>query len=241
MPELSSRQQARLIDDWCEFFESGPTGIWDLAFDMRMPKRLFDALSAQTQLRSLGISWGVYDNLGALEGMTELIDLHLESATSVTDLAPLAALTKLEDLELGGTWRLDDYSIIGTLVGLRQLRIGGGHSNIRQHTRSLEFLTSLRALRRLDLMLIPDELDYSPLLELVWVEEMWVSAIEKIRKTMTPSMVDLEWALPGLQRAREDRKAGRTYEWYRGERIGDYRRDEDDQIYLYRYDLADTE
>ncbi|KRC60943.1 hypothetical protein ASE14_08275 [Agromyces sp. Root81] len=238
LPGLTAREQAKLIDDWCRFFEAGPTGIWDVTFPMRMPKRLFDSLASQTQLRRLAVQWGVFDDLTALSGMSHLVELELDSATSVTTLEPLRALTTLEALEIGGAWRVHDYSAVGDLTVLRQLKLGGG-SEKRQEVHSLDFLTGLRELRQLSLDLVPDDLDYSPLLALTWVEEIHLSTLETHRKRMTPSMTDLEWALPGLQRRQADELARRHYVWQRGERVGDYRANADGEWYLHRYDIHD--
>lgn len=240
MSGVTPRQQARIVDDWCRFFSEGPTDIWDLEFPGRMPKRLFDSLATQTQLRRLAVAWGVYDDLGVIAGMTELLELELESATSITTLEPLRALEKLETLEVGGAGRVRDFPVVGDLVTLRQLSLSGGDGKC-EPVESLAFLTNLRELRRLSLALIPEDLDFAPLLELTWVEDMNVWTLEKHRRRMTPSMVDLEWALPGLQRRRVDTLARRTYAWRRGERIGDYRSAVDGEIYLHRYDLADGE
>lgn len=238
--DLTAHQQARLLDSWSDFFASGPTNIWELSFPMRMPRRLFESLASQTQLRSLAVSWGVFDDLSPLEGMRNLVELELESATSVTTLEPLRALGKLEALELGGAWRVQDYSIIGSLTTLRQLSLGGG-SEKRQHVESLKFLPSLRELRKLDFALIPVDLDYSPLLAMTWVEDVSVWTLETHRKRMTPSMIDLEWALPGLQRRRSDLEAGRNYIWHRGERVGEHRVNDEGHWYVHRYDNAATE
>lgn len=238
--DLTAYQQARLLDSWSDFFAAGPTGIWDLSFPMRMPKRLFESLASQTQLRSLAVRWGVFDDLSALQGMTNLVELELESATSVTTLEPLRALGKLETLELGGTWRVQDYAVIGSLTTLRQLGLGGG-SEKRQHVQSLEFLPLLRNLRKLDLALIPADLDYSPLLAMTWVEDVSIWTLETHRKRMTPSMIDLEWALPGLQRRRSDLDAGRNYIWHRGERVGEHRVNDEGHWYAHRYDIAATD
>lgn len=238
--DLTAHQQAKLVDSWADFFTAGPTNIWDLSFPMRMPKRLFDSLESQTQLRSLAVAWGVYDDLSALAGMNNLVELTLESATSVTTLEPLRALTRLESLELGGAWRVEDYSVIGSLTPLRQLHLGGG-SDKRQNVQSLQFLPRLRDLRKLSIALIPVDLDYTPLLAMTWVEEINIWNLETHRKRMTPSMVDLEWALPGLQRRQSDIDAGRSYIWHRGERVGEHRRSVEGEPYVHRYDIASSD
>jgi hypothetical protein len=240
IPGLTAHQQAKLLDSWCEFFDSGVTDIWDLTFEMRMPKRIFNALATQTQLRRLAVSWGVFDDLRPLEGMRNLVELELDSATSLTTLEPLRNLESLETLELGGAWRVHDYSPVGSLTRLRQLRLGGG-SDKRQHVDSLRFLPNLRRLRQLTLSLIPDGLDYTPVLEMVWVEDILIWNLESHRKRMTPSMADLEWALPGMQRRRADVDAHRSYIWQRGERIGEHRMDARGEWYIHRYDLAEND
>lgn len=237
VPGLTAYQQTKLLDDWCDFFHSGASDIWDLTFHMRMPKRIFDALATQTQLRRLSVRWGVFDDLRPLEGMRNLVELELESATSLTTLEPLRNLESLQTLELGGAWRVQDYSPVGALTGLRQLELGGG-SDKRQNVDSLQFLPHLRRLRRLSLALIPDGLDYTPLLEMIWVEDISLWNLESHRKRMIPSMIDLEWALPGMQRHRADIDAQRSYIWQRGERIGEHRVDAAGEPYIHRYDLA---
>jgi hypothetical protein len=235
LPNETAREQARRIHEWCAFFSSGPSDIYDLTFSSRMSKRLFDSLVGQSQLRRLRISHGLHDDLTVLTGMTELVELELPSATSVTTLEPLRALTQLEALELRGAWRVTDHAPIGSLTSLRQLHVGGNERG--SVTASLGFLTKLTELRLLLVGLVPVDYDYTPLLEMTWVEEMDVFVIDKVRKMMTPSMLDLEWAIPGLQRRRGDRLEGRTYHWERGERVGHFRTQPDGTIALHRYGL----
>ena len=236
--DVTPRQQSKIVGDWCRFFATGPTDFWDLEFAGRMPKRLFDSLATQTQLRRLAVAWGVYDDLSAVADMTELLELELESATSIETLEPLRSLTKLETLEVRNAGRVRDFPVVGDLVTLRQLSLSAGDGK-KEPVESLVFLTRLRDLRCLSLGLIPENLDFSPLLEMTWVEEMTIWTLDKHRKRMNPSLVDLEWALPGLQRRKADVAAGRTYIWRRGERVGDYRHTEAGDVYVHLYDLDD--
>ena len=228
--DVSAREQNKAVDEWCEFFAAGPSPIYDLTIATRLPKRLFDSLAGQTQLRKLSTSWGVYDDLAALGNMPHLAELHLESATSVTTIEPLRTMTQLLDLTLGNTVRLRDFSPLGELTNLRQLTIGGG-GEARIHAESLNFLLSLRELRKLNCWVVPIDLDYSVVLALDWIEE--IDLVEA--KGMNPSLMDLEWSVPGIARLIEERRVGNNYVWEKGVRIGDYRRDQNGESFFFRY------
>lgn len=98
--EYTSRQAKKIVDEWCDFFASGPTPISKLAFTSRTPKRLFASLTGQTQLTLLAVKWGDYIDLTPVGQMTCLRDLFLGGASSVQTLAPLARLRKLESLAI---------------------------------------------------------------------------------------------------------------------------------------------
>jgi hypothetical protein len=224
-----SREVSRRLGEWCDFFASGASEILDLTITGRTPQRLFDALGSQTQLRRLSISHGPFDDLTRLDGMRDLVDLTLDSATSISSLDPLKRHTQLLSLHLHNAKRIHDYSAVGSLRNLRQLSIYGAKAD------SIEFVRPLTNLKYHSWQLVPADLDYSPLLELVWVEDMFVRA----HRGSVPSIVDLEWALPGMQRRKADQVRGITYEWRLGERIGDYRDTPDGQRGLFRYDIED--
>jgi hypothetical protein len=224
-----SREVSARIGDWCDFFERGSSEILDLTIRGRTSQRLFDALATQTQLRRLDISQGPFDDLTRLDGMRELVDLTLDSATSISSLDPLARHTQLRSLHLHNAKRIHDYSAIGGLVRLKQLSIWGGRAD------SIEFVRSLKSLKYLSWHLVPPNLDYSALLDLVWVEDMSV----RTQRGSVPSHLDLEWALPGMQRRAADRARGISYAWRLGERIGDYRETPDGQRGLFRYETEE--
>lgn len=234
VPGLTPTQNARLVDEWCDFFSAGPTGIRDLSFPMRMPKRLFAALASQTQLRRLAVLTGIYDDLCPLAAMTELWELELESATSVTSLEPVRHLARLESLRIGGLHRLRDYSPVADITGLRQLELGFAYG--QTYADSYEFVRDLGSLRMARLCLIPAGLRYEPLLALTHVEDLAVYVGARNQRKMTPTLIDLEWALPGIQRCKADIVARRTYEWRRGERIGHWISDDEGTATLVRYD-----
>ena len=96
------RRKRQIVDEWIEFFRSGPTPIRSLRFTTRTPKRLFDALSDQHQLTSLQVKWGDYDDLSVLSSMSQLHTLRLAGASKVRNLAHLAGLQRVETLQVDG-------------------------------------------------------------------------------------------------------------------------------------------
>jgi hypothetical protein len=224
-----SREVSARIGAWCRFLESGPSEILDLTIRGQTSQRLFDALASQTQLRRLDISYGPFDDLSRLEGMRDLVDLTLDSATSISSLAPLAHHTQLLSLHLHNAKKIHDYSPLGSLIRLKQLSIWGGKAD------SIEFVRSLTSLKHLVWQVAPSDLDYSALLDLVWVEDMFV----RTQRGSVPSHLDLEWALPGMQRRAADQARGITYAWRLGERIGDYRETPDGRRGFFRYETED--
>ncbi len=96
--DYSHSQARRIVKEWEEFFSSGPCPIRELHFVTRTPRRLFEALHGQTELRALTVKWGDYADLSPLTEMTHLRKLHLSGASSVQDLQPLAGLLGVQDL-----------------------------------------------------------------------------------------------------------------------------------------------
>jgi hypothetical protein len=192
---VTRSRAVQMVDEWCEFFRSGPSPIERLEFTSRTPKRLFAALASQTQIRSLTLKWGDYDDLSVLAGMRGLSELHMGSATAITDLAPLASLPTLRKLTIEGAFRIRDYTPLGQMERLEQLGIySSPHGSPVLHTDSAEFLTTMSALRTLGFDVVIDTGDYSPFLRLPHVEWIYL----KKSRNMSPSYADLEWAVPGI-------------------------------------------
>lgn len=190
----SERRRREILAEWIEFFRSGPSPISSLVLWCRTPKRLFDALGGQTQLRALRVKWGDYDDLSVLQGMHELVSLRLGGASRVSDLTPLQRLVVLEELmleDLRGTVALD---AVGALSGVTDLELGGDWASSRRvHVPDLGFLRSLPQLRRLVLhTMIVDDADYSPLLSLPNLVDVRVAKA----RTMRPSYEELQARLP---------------------------------------------
>jgi ribosome modulation factor len=194
---VSSSQAKRVVDGWIELLASGPTLLRSIQFTSRTPARLFEALRGQTQLESLEVKWGDYSDLSALSEMTRLRHLVLLGARSVTSVDPLASLTGLETLELDGCERLRDLSPLGQLHSLVELTVEPSLWSSRQRVSSIDFLRGLRRLRRLRFAPLVESRDYSAVLELT--DAAYVSLDET--EAMAPSMIDLEWAVPGVSEA----------------------------------------
>ncbi len=186
----------KIVDEWCEFFSTGPTPITDLSFASRTPKRLFESLAAQVQLTTLSVKWGDYDDLDILQGMQELKTLWLGGAASLHTLAPLTKLTQLHELGAESLRHVHDLTPLASLVQLRNLELGGNWMSPRiVHVDSIGFLRSLKNLQRLILQtVIVDDLDYSPLLDLAGLTEVRVMAARGMR----PTHDELSAAIPAL-------------------------------------------
>ena len=105
-------------------FEPGP--ILELHFTSRTPKRLFEALAGQPQLRRLRVKWGDYDDLDALADMVDLVDLSLGGASRVRSLDPLAGLHRLERLHIESLGYVRDLSPLRHPTSVTDLEVGGG-------------------------------------------------------------------------------------------------------------------
>ena len=167
-----------------------------MAFTSRTPRRLFESLAGQTQLRVLAVKWGDYEDLSVLTGMTELRHLWLDGASSVRTLTPLERLRELGVLRVESLRHVHDLSPLGQLTRLRDLVVGGDWRAPRTvHVDSLAFLAGLADLQRLVLhTLVSDDLDYSPLLRLRGLTDARVMAAPGMR----PTHAELRVAIPAL-------------------------------------------
>ena len=191
----------RIVDEWCEFFAAGPSPIRHLAFLSRTPKRLFEALASQTQLQSLQVKWGDWDDLAPLAGMKHLTILHLGGASSVRSLEPLKELPALGELMVESLKHVRDLSPIGELSTVQDLELGGDWKSPRNvHVDSIEFLRQMPQLRRLILhSMIVDSKDYTPLLSLHSLKEARVMP----SRGMKPTHRVLAAAIPALEPVRQ--------------------------------------
>jgi hypothetical protein len=187
-------QATRIVAEWVEFFSSGPSPITELHLRTRTPKRLFDALSGQSQLQRLFVKWGDYDDLAPLRSMNRLQALRLGGASSLRSVLPLSGLGTLTRLEIESLRHVRDLSPLASLTRLEQLEIGGDWTAPRTaHVDSLAWLPALRALTYLLLhTLVVDDLDYTPLLALPNLKGVRVMEA----RGMTPSHEELKSRLP---------------------------------------------
>ncbi len=192
--ECSATEARRVVAEWVDYFSAGPSPIQELTFVTRTPKRLFEALRGQPQLKSLQLKWGDYEDLSALEGMEELRTLVLAGASSVRTLAPLASLQKVETLSVDSLRHAHDLSPIGLMTGVTSLDLGGDWMSSRMaHVASISFLRKMPQLRRLLLhTIIVDDLDYTPILAVPALEAVRVMAARGMR----PRYEELKAAVP---------------------------------------------
>jgi len=197
--DVSASQARRVVAEWVDFFSAGPSPIEELAFVMRTPKRLFDALRGQPQLQSLQLKWGDYEDLSALEGMHELRSLVLAGASSVRTLAPLAHLPQVEILSVDSLRHVHDLSPIGQMGAVTSLSLGGDWMSLRvAHVESISFLRTMRRLRRLLLhTIIVDDLDYTPILAVPTLEAVRVMAARGMRPSYEELKVAVRWSENG--------------------------------------------
>jgi hypothetical protein len=192
--DYSEARKRQIVDEWVDFFRAGPSPIRSLHFLTRTPKRLFDALSAQSQLTALQVKWGDYDDLQVLTTMPELVTLRLRGASAVHDLRPLAELPAVEALQVEGLRGLVDAGPVGQMRSVTDLELGGNWmtpKNVR--ITSAAFLANMPQLQHLLLhTLIVDDLDYRPLLSLPDLTKVRIMAT----RGMTPPIDELIQRLP---------------------------------------------
>ncbi|MEV6285117.1 hypothetical protein [Kribbella sp. NPDC051770] len=190
----SAAQARRVVAEWVDFFQAGPSEIRELEFVSRTPKRLFAALAGQTQLRRLVVKWGDYEDLSVLGGFAELLELELRGASAVTSVEGLGALAGLERLALEGFRRVGDIEALGRLERLTDLELGGDWKAPRTaHVGSIGFLRELGRLEDVLLHTIAvDDLDYTPLTELPSLRSVRVMKV----RGMNPPYETLKRALP---------------------------------------------
>lgn len=191
----SASQARRVLQEWVDFFASGPSTIRDLRLVTRTPARLFDALAGQTQLRSLEVKWGDYSDLRPLERLTSLTSLSLRGASKVSDVSSVGTLTSLRSLVIEGFHVLNDPAPLGQLRDLESLELGGKWTTPRNgHLPSLGFLRSLTALRELLLhTVVVDDKDYTPVLDLQRLEKVRIMATRGMRPSIEDLIASLPW------------------------------------------------
>lgn len=194
-PEFTRPEASRILSEWIEFLADGPSPIQDLQFKSRTPKRLFEALAGQTQLKRLSVKWGDFDDLTALAGMARLEELTLGGASSVRSLEPLAALGTVQTLAIESLLRVSDLSPIGSMPGVVRLELGGDWMSHRiAHVDSIAFLRQMPQLRRFLLhTLIVDDLDYSPVLALPILEAVRVMKARGMRPRHEDLVASTPW------------------------------------------------
>lgn len=194
--DYTDTQARRVVKEWEEFFSAGPSPIRELEFVSRTPKRLFDALSGQTQLRTLNVKWGDYADLRPLTEMTHLHTLRLRGASAVQDLEALAGLVSVQDLQIEGLRRVRDLAPVGSMAGVTALELGGNWMTPKVvHVESIGFLRKMPRLRRLLLhTIVADDLDYSAILDLPDLTSVRVMETRGMRPSLAVLRAQTPWS-----------------------------------------------
>lgn len=181
--DYSSRQAKNVVTEWVDYFSSGISPIQELNLVSRTPRRLFDALRQQSQLKVLAVKWGDYEDLSALDDMQNLHKLRLGGASGVQDLRPLSRLERVQELMIESLRRAEDLAPIGAMAGVTGLQLGGDWISLRTaHVRSIAFLRQMPQLSSLILHTIAvDDLDYSPILDLPNLKTVRVMKVRGMR------------------------------------------------------------
>jgi hypothetical protein len=192
----TAAQAKRVVTEWEEFLSAGASPIRELEFATRRPKRLFDALHAQTQLRALNVKWGDYADLTALMGMTQLRTLRLRGASAVADVRPLASLVGVQYLQIEGLRRVRDLSPVGSMTGVTSLELGGNWMTpLVAHVDSFRFLREMPQLRTLLLhTIVSDDLDYSALLDLPNLNSLRVMEVRGMSPSIDVLKAQTSWS-----------------------------------------------
>lgn len=213
---VSPRQRRQTLDEWARFF-SEPTRITDLYLTNRVTDAHLQLIENQTGMQRLRLKWGPYTDLTSLERMSQLHSLYLGGASALTDLSPLAALPALTHLVLENSRRVHDYSPLANVPALEHLSVHPGMTGSRSTANSLEFLRSLPHLREFFWDPRVDSLDYRPMLSLTSATAIGVRG----EKGMRPTLLDLEWALPGMRESMKRRDEQRIPLIVDGTQVGD--------------------
>jgi len=193
--KFSKAEASRIVSEWVDFLSAGPSPIEELAFVTRTPRRLFESLAGQSQLRSLAVKWGDYDDLSVLHTMSQLAVLQLRGASSVRSVEPLTELRNLGALLVESLRHARDLSPIGRMEALTALDLGGNWMSPRvAYIDSIAFLRQMPQLTSLLLhTVIVDDLDYSPILELPKLEAVRVMKTRGMRPTYEELVASTPW------------------------------------------------
>jgi hypothetical protein len=147
---LPAKQQARLVDAWCELLPT-LSDVRLLWFHSVVPQRLFEAACQVPGLQGMDIKWSKVTDLAPLAQCASLHYLRMGSSASVQSIEPLRSMTQLLWLELENLQKIDDISPLSSLRELQGLGYTGSISGGKPAIDSLAPLAELTSLRWLAL------------------------------------------------------------------------------------------
>ena len=176
-------EKKRVLSEWCRFLMENPKTFTTLAFGIRMPQDLFNALCKQEDLKKLYIKWGVYPDISAIAELQKLEYLHIGSGAGVLSIEPLAKLKKLVALFIENFQKISDYQPLTALDNLELLSIAGDGLSPRYiHVDSLDFLREMKHLRAFSLLTARvASKDYTPILELENLEYLCLPSCKEVK------------------------------------------------------------
>lgn len=183
--EFGGAERREILAEWIHFFANAPTKILHLDLVSRVTQELLDAVSGQTNLRSIDVKWGPYHDISPLTELRLLERVSLGGASQLASLAPLNTLSDLSALTVSQAHKLDDIAVIGDLTSLRALRFGNSSlvSDKSVVIADLSWVSRLSELRTLELpgtrILNPD---LTPMLALKSLEAFGLPLRRSYRK-----------------------------------------------------------
>ena len=148
--DLPAKQQARLVDAWCEALPT-LSDVRLLWFPSQVTQRLFEAACRVPRLEGMDIKWSRIADLAPIAQCTSLRYLKIGSSASVPSIEPLGTMTQLLWLELENFRKIGDVAPLSSLQNLQGLGYTGSISGGAPTIASLAPLAELRSLRWLAL------------------------------------------------------------------------------------------
>jgi hypothetical protein len=165
----TASEQKKIVKEWCDLFKSQQLSIDKLWVSTRISQQILDAICHQKTLNGLWIKWGVYNDISALENITNLEYLRLGGGSSLDNIDVLSKLKTLKALETKKLFKICDYSLLSGLKNLIDLAIEGDpYSQMKKVTlKSLNFLKDMPQLIRLSLCMTKiEDRSYAPIIDL---------------------------------------------------------------------------
>lgn len=122
--DLSSYQQKKLVDDWCQLLPK-LTLFKYLWFSSRTNQAMFEATCKISTLEGLYIDWRGIKDLSPLTNLRDLKYLHIGSSPFVGSILPLKSMDQLVVLHIENFKPILDLHPLGAMINLEGLAVWG--------------------------------------------------------------------------------------------------------------------